>query len=112
MSCSICLHPGVTAYVTVYVREKSIDPTTRAEVLTPITGATVTITIRDAEGVNIAGVSWPVSLTHDELGSYEGTIPGDAALVDGKRVRVYIEVSDSDRQWNTNQAVVPQKAPF
>lgn len=40
-----------------------------------ITGATVTVTIKDAAGVNLAGVAWPQLMSEVGGGDYELSLP-------------------------------------
>jgi len=49
----------------------------------PVEGATVSATITDAQGSVVAGVSWPVSLTHQGSGVYRTTLPALTLAVDG-----------------------------
>ena len=41
------------------------------------TGATVTVTIKDAAGTNVTGQTWPAAMSHDTDGTYRATLdPG------------------------------------
>jgi hypothetical protein len=52
-----------------------------------INNATVSVTVKDAAGTNVAGVTWPVALAYvaDSSGDYRAVIPHGAALVSGRQ---------------------------
>lgn len=45
-----------------------------------ITGATVTARVLDGTGGEVSGTSWPITLSGDGSGNYEGTLPAEVAL--------------------------------
>jgi len=107
MTASISLNPGSTAFINVWLRERSIDPDTRKEVLTPVNSASVKVTIKDSNGDNIAGVVWPVTVPFDANGNYSGTISKDAELVAGEQVKIYINATEGSRVLELEQFVIP-----
>lgn len=46
-----------------------------------ITNATVTVTLTDSGGTQVAGQTWPLTLTHIAAGTYRATIENDISLV-------------------------------
>lgn len=83
---------------------------------TALTGATVNVTVRDAAGVDVTGVSWPLALsgsgliniTHPDgstvsAARYVGTIQHEADIVAGKVYRIEIRLTHAgdglDAQW-------------
>jgi len=107
MTCIITLNPGSTSFINVFVRERSIDSVTRDEVLTPVNTATVTVTIKDKDGVDITGVTFPLAVPFDANGSYSGTIPSALNIINGEPVDVFIDVTDSGRDYEAEQEVFP-----
>jgi hypothetical protein len=59
-----------------------------------VNNATVSVTIRDAGGANVSGVTWPLSLDYvaDSAGDYRAVIPHGAALVSGRQYTAEISV--------------------
>lgn len=45
-------------------------------------GATVSVTLLDSEGAEVAGQVWPVSMPHASAGVYRATLPATVELVD------------------------------
>lgn len=54
---------------------------------TDLNGATVTVTLKDAVGANVAGGSWPLAMPHvaSSHGLYRATLGYGLSLVDGAR---------------------------
>ena len=49
------------------------------------TGASVVCTLTDRSGNEVAGATWPVSLTHVSAGTYRAVLPDDLVLIDKRR---------------------------
>lgn len=68
---------------------------------TPVTGAQVEARVLDRSKAEVAGVTWPVALSHVGGGTYKGVI--DASLVLVPRALYYVEVTASygevDATW-------------
>ncbi len=76
---------------------------------TPITHATVTARLLDANGDEVPGITWPVTLSHDADGTYRTTVDGTAlSLTVGARyaLRVNALVGNLKRQWTPPVRVV------
>lgn len=69
---------------------------------TIITTATVTVTVVDSDGVDIAGVTWPISLPHIADGLYRGNLPDTLVLERNQRVYATYVADDGPgfhREW-------------
>jgi hypothetical protein len=62
------------------------------------TGATVSVTVKDSAGDNVAGETWPVSLTHASGGTYRGTLSDAVELVEGAVYTSVVSVTGSGGQ--------------
>lgn len=62
---------------------------------TAINDATVAVTIKDAGGVNVTGVTWPVTMDYvaASSGDYRAVVPHGAALVSGRQYTAEISVN-------------------
>lgn len=49
------------------------------------TGATVTLTMTDLEGAEIAGETWPVTVPHVSAGKYQVVLSAELAIVAGEK---------------------------
>jgi hypothetical protein len=60
-----------------------------------INDATVSVTVKDASGANVAGVTWPVTMDYvaASSGDYRAIIPHGAALVSGRQYTAGISVN-------------------
>lgn len=60
-----------------------------------INDATVSVTVKDASGANVAGVTWPVTMDYvaASSGDYRAIIPHGAALVSGRQYTAEISVN-------------------
>lgn len=68
---------------------------------TAVTAATVEARVLDRDKEEVAGIAWPVTLSHTSNGNYEGTI--DKALQLEDKALYYVEVTAShsgrDATW-------------
>lgn len=70
---------------------------------TPLVAATVEATLLLAEDMSeVAGITWPITLTHTGTGNYEGVIDKAVSLV---RKRLYVlrvtaSEGTADAQWD------------
>ena len=62
------------------------------------TGATVAVTLYDPEGVAVSGGSWPLSMTHDSIGTYRATMPHDLSITKGLAYTARVSVAGSGGQ--------------
>jgi hypothetical protein len=51
-----------------------VQSLTDAVTSTLITTASVTVTLKDSDGVEVTGETWPLTLNHQGSGTYRGTI--------------------------------------
>lgn len=67
-----------------------------------VTTATVQATLVDERDAPVLGVSWPIALVHAEDGTYRGSAPATAAVVDkGKYTcRIRAQVDGISRRWD------------
>jgi Ethanolamine utilization protein EutJ (predicted chaperonin) len=56
-----------------------------------LTAATVTVSVKDLDGVDVPGVSWPVTATGDGAGTYQATLPDTMSLTLGQKYRIDID---------------------
>lgn len=56
------------------------------------TGATVTVTLQDPDGVNVSGQTWPATLLHDADGTYRVTLEDDLVLEPGGSYVAVVDV--------------------
>lgn len=64
----------------------------------PDLGATVTVTLTTAAGVNVAGDTWPKSMPHvvaDTTGLYRAVLAPGIAIQAGKRYYALVDVTGS-----------------
>ncbi len=54
------------------------------------TGATVTVTLQDSSGVEVAGQSWPAAMAHDTGGTYRVTLDDDLTLIEGRTYKAIV----------------------
>ena len=62
------------------------------------TGASVSVTVKDSAGDDVAGESWPVSLAHASGGTYRGTLSSAIALTEGDVYTAVVSVAGSGGQ--------------
>ncbi len=60
-----------------------------------VTDATVLATLKTASDTNVAGQSWPLTLTHQSSGTYQGTLTSSLSLV-GARYNCEISINSGD----------------
>lgn len=65
-----------------------------------VNDATVSVTVKDAAGANVAGVTWPVAMPYVAAsdGVYRAIIPHDAALVAGRQYTAEISVDAGENR--------------
>ena len=76
---------------------------------TPITDATITVTVQDANGDDVAGAI-DVSMPHKGSGEYRGTVTPDSDLTENERYTVIITSSNYTAEWRDVAAA--QFQPF
>jgi hypothetical protein len=59
------------------------------------TGATVTVTVKDASGNEIAGQVWPAAMSHVSAGLYRATLEDDISITPDRRYTVLVEATGS-----------------
>lgn len=59
------------------------------------TDATVLATLKTASDTNVSGQTWPLTLTHQSSGTYQGTLTSSLDLV-GQRYNLEISVNSGD----------------
>lgn len=59
------------------------------------TSATVLATLKTASDTNVTGQSWPLTLTHQSSGTYQGTLTSSLDL-EGARYNLEISVNSGD----------------
>ena len=67
------------------------------------TGATVTVTILDASGAEVAGQVWPAAMSHDSGGTYRATLESDLVFVNAGRYVAKVNAVGSGAEigeWN------------
>lgn len=57
-----------------------------------IDDATVTVTVKDFNDVNVTGQSWPLVLLPQGGGSYQGTIESTAGIIANKKYKIVWDV--------------------
>lgn len=65
------------------------------------TGASVAITITDRSGNEVAGVTWPLTMSHTSGGTYRATLPDDLVVLEKRRYIATIEATGSGGQKKT-----------
>lgn len=60
-----------------------------------VTNATVTATIETAQGTDVTGQTFPLTLSHVAAGTYRGTIENDLAIVAGRTYTATIDATVS-----------------
>lgn len=76
----------------------------------PANSATVTVTLKDAAGVDIVGLSWPQTLAYvaGSSGDYRLVLPAALTLTPETKVTAIIDVDDGpdrDAHWEIPLAV-------
>jgi hypothetical protein len=67
------------------------------------TGATVTVTIKDAAGTNVTGQTWPAAMSHASAGTYRATLDAAMSIEAGRRYVVIVNATGSGGEvgeWN------------
>ena len=59
-----------------------------------ITTATVTARVLDLNDAELAGVTWPVAMSHVGNGDYRGVIPNDMVIAAEQKVIVEVRADD------------------
>ena len=62
------------------------------------TGATVTVTLTDAQGNEVSGQAWPASMAHVADGTYRATLEDDIAIVAGQIYKAVVSATGSGGQ--------------
>ena len=66
--------------------------------------ATVSVTIKTKAGVNVAGATWPITMTYvtSSTGNYRGTIPAALEIVHGREYLAVISatMSGTTARWD------------
>lgn len=109
MACKVILNPDNTILVILRLVRLSVDTTLdKIETIeTPVTDAVASVTIKDLAGVDITGVSFPVSLPHDDNGFYVATIASTADLTEDTAVNVFITATSNSEDFNSQEKVFP-----
>ncbi len=76
---------------------------------TPITDATVAVTVNDAAGDAVAGAT-AISMPHQTLGEYRGTVTPTTDLTENERYTVVVTSSNYTAEWRDVAAA--QYQPF
>jgi hypothetical protein len=65
-----------------------------------VNNATVSVTIKDASGTNVAGVTWPLTMAYvaDSDGEYRAIMPHGAALVSGRQYTAEISLDAGENR--------------
>ena len=67
---------------------------------TAITTATVTVTLKDSDGVNITGETWPLQMTHVAAGTYRTTLSDSLGLtVDTTVTGLFVADDGVGKHW-------------
>lgn len=68
----------------------------------PIEDATVEATLYDANGDEVAGQVWPLTMDHEGSGNYVGVLSADLVLVPGERynAKVIGQSAGAQGEWN------------
>jgi hypothetical protein len=76
-----------------------------------LNSATITVTVKDANGAAISGESWPVTMDYVAAsdGDYRAVISHSAAITNGQ---VYTAVVDVDASDTSNERVGHWEFPF
>lgn len=65
------------------------------------TGASVSVTVKDSAGDDVAGETWPVSLAHASGGTYRGTLSRSLTLTEGGVYTAVVSVTGSGAETAT-----------
>jgi hypothetical protein len=72
------------------------------------TGATVTVTLKDASGTDVTGHTFPLTMTHDKSGTYRVTLDDAIGITAGVTYTATVDVTGTGglvAQWT-----IPVKA--
>ena len=65
-----------------------------------VTAATVSVTLYESdESTEVGGVSWPVTLTHDADGTYQGDLSADVEVVAGRVYKAKVVATHNGRTY-------------
>lgn len=67
------------------------------------TGATLTVTLTDVSGTEVAGQVWPAAMAHVADGTYRATLEDDIELLEGQPYKVVVSATGGGGQvglWN------------
>ena len=59
------------------------------------TGAIVSVTLKDASGVNVPGQVWPATMTHSAGGTYRATLDAALSLTANRKYTAHLDVDGS-----------------
>ena len=62
---------------------------------TYVTSATILATLKTTSGDNVAGQSWPLTLTHQNSGNYQGTLTSSLSLA-GITYNLEVSINSGD----------------
>lgn len=89
MSCSIELYVGNSSVVELQALTNSVTGALE-------TAATVTCTIKDSAGVDVAGMTFPISMPHTSVdGTYRATLQDGIAIIAGRRYTAVVDAVGS-----------------
>jgi hypothetical protein len=86
---SVTIYTGNNANV-IEIRDVTNTVTTAVD-----TGATVSVTLTDKSGAEVAGATWPVNMPHVSAGLYRVTIPPPLTLVEDREYNVKVLLAGS-----------------
>jgi len=99
---ALVLHIGNTTIL-------ELQDLTNSVTAAAVTNATVTVTLKDASGVDVVGQTWPATLSHVANGTYRATIEDDITLTENRKYTAIIDATVSGvgvAHWETT--VIPQ----
>lgn len=72
-----------------------------------VTDATVTVeSIVDNRGTAVTGVSFPISLSHESAGTYEGSLPKEIQIREGRIYKAHIRAVADGKQAQWTESLV------
>lgn len=75
------------------------------------TGATVTVRVMTAAGVDVPGSSWPLTMPHAGAGVYRVSVPVLSLTTQTRYIaRIIAVVGSTQRQWDVDVISVPARA--
>jgi hypothetical protein len=67
------------------------------------TGASVSVTIKDASGKNVTGQAWPAAMGHTSNGTYRATLDSSINLIAGRKYTAVVNATGTGGEigeWN------------